>query len=303
VSPALVSKLGFFEVRTPDVERLTSHFEGPLGLSLTERTQDTAYLLAGQGHRSVVVAKGAPDGRARLGFELSCGLADAADLLTQRGIQVRRASDPEPGIAASLELTEPGTETPITLYERQIATAGVPTGDEPPPWQPLQIQHLLGYVRDLDPVRAFYEESLGFSWGDSVGESLVFLRCNSAHHTINLLRTERRPGLGHVAFEMRDVEHLKTALDALAAHDVSLRWGPGRHGPGHNISTYHMDPDNNMIELFCELDVFDDETGCYEPRPWHENGQLRPRVWEHSDKVANVWGPVFESLIDARDQK
>ena len=87
-----------------------------------------------------------------------------------------------------------------------------------------------------------------------VGDFFVFMRCNADHHAINLLQSDKRSGLFHVAFEMRDIAHLKEILDTLAARQIKLMWGPGRHGPGHNIFTYHRDPDGNIIEIFTELD-------------------------------------------------
>ena len=44
---------------------------------------------------------------------------------------------------------------------------------------------------------------------------------------------------------------LLAAADLLASHGVKLIWGPGRHGVGHNMYTYHHDPDGNIVELFC----------------------------------------------------
>ena len=33
------------------------------------------------------------------------------------------------------------------------------------------------------------------------------------------------------------------------ADKIQLLWGPVRHGPGHNIATYHRNPDGYLIEL------------------------------------------------------
>ena len=152
---------------------------------------------------------------------------------------------------------------------------------------------------DLTTARSFYEEVLGFRWSDMVGDFFVFMRCNADHHAINLLQSDKRAGLFHVAFEARDIVHLKEILDNLAAHQVKLMWGPGRHGPGHNIFTYHEDPDGNIIELFTELDVVADErTGAFEPRPWHESDPQVPQVWQPTDDAANRWGPLFPGFID-----
>lgn len=294
MSAAPVSKFGFFEVRTPEVERLANYYEQALGLAVTERSDSVVYLTTGSAHHCVVIAEGEPDGRARLGFELACGLDEAADALTAAGIENRRLRNPEPGINDAIEIHEAVTDTPIVLYKQQEASGVTESGS-----RPTKLGHLAGYVPDLATARSFYEDVLGFRWSDMVGDFFVFMRCNADHHAINLLQSDKRAGLFHVAFEARDIVHLKQILDNLAVHQVKLMWGPGRHGPGHNIFTYHRDPDGNIIELFTELDmVADERTGEFEPRPWHENVPQVPQVWQPTDDAANKWGPLFPGFID-----
>ena len=103
----------------------------------------------------------------------------------------------------------------------------------------------------------------------------------------------------HIAYEMRDPNHLIAMVDHLGRHGYRLIWGPGRHGPGHNLFTYHKDPDGNTIELFTQLDVMhDDARGYWEPRPWHESFPLRPRTWEVDLATVNIWGPVNQEMLD-----
>jgi catechol-2,3-dioxygenase len=294
MTAAAVAKFGFFEVRTRDVERLTDYYEKGLGLTVTERSTSAVYLTTGSDHHCVVVAAGEPNGRARLGFELACGLDDAINGLTTAGISARRLTDPEPGITDAIEIHEAVTGVPIMLYERQVDSGAPPSRT-----RPTKLGHLAGYVSDLTAVRSFYENVLGFRWSDMVGDFFVFMRCNADHHAINLLQSDKRSGLFHVAFEMRDMAHLKEILDTLAARRIKLMWGPGRHGPGHNIFTYHRDADGNIIEIFTELDVIADETtGEFEPRPWHETTPQGPQVWEPTDDAANKWGPLYPGFID-----
>jgi catechol-2,3-dioxygenase len=140
---------------------------------------------------------------------------------------------------------------------------------------------------------------LGFRWSDTIGDFFAFLRCNTDHHSINIMESHKRSGLFHVAYEMRDFMHLKDALDHLAAREIRLQWGPGRHGAGHNIFTYHYDPDGNVVELFTELDqITDERTGEFEPRPWHESFPQVPQVWQLGPGAANKWGPIDPELME-----
>jgi hypothetical protein len=113
------------------------------------------------------------------------------------------------------------------------------------------------------------------------------------------MQSSKRTGLFHVAFEMRDMLHLKDQLDHLSTRGHALVWGPGRHGAGHNIFTYHRDPDGNFVELFTEIDlIFDEETGYFEPRPWHETWPQGPKVWEVDPGTANKWGIISPEMMD-----
>jgi hypothetical protein len=83
---------------------------------------------------------------------------------------------------------------------------------------------------------------------------------------------------------------MKTACDLLAKKNINLLWGPVRHGPGHNISIYYKEPDNQTVELFTDLDVMlDEELGYFEPRSWHRDNPQRPKVWEPGP-MSNIWG-------------
>ena len=127
---------------------------------------------------------------------------------------------------------------------------------------------------DLLVIQRFYIDVLGFRWSDTIGDFFTFLRCNVDHHAINLMQSDKRSGLFHVAYEVRDFLQLKDHLDHLATRGHTLEWGPGRHGVGHNIFSYHRDPDGNLVELFTEIDlIYDEETAHFEPRPWHEAGR------------------------------
>jgi catechol-2,3-dioxygenase len=294
-APAPVSKLGFVEVRSRDVERIAAYYQEALGFELTEREGGAAYLTTGPDHHCVVVAEGEPDGRARLGFEVARPLDDVAAALERAGVAARRVTDPEPGVADALVLAEVLTDTPLVLYERQAASGAAPAVGT----RPTKLGHVASYTPDLAAHQAFYQDVLGFRWSDTIGDFFAFLRCNADHHAINLMQSQKRAGLFHVAFELRDFMHLKDALDLLAAQSIRLEWGPGRHGAGHNIFTYHRDPDGNIVELFTEIDqVVDERTGQFAPRPWHERWPQEPQVWEPAPAAANKWGPVNLEFMD-----
>jgi hypothetical protein len=130
---------------------------------------------------------------------------------------------------------------------------------------------------------------LGFKVSDWIDDFFVFMRCNSDHHTVNFIRGTGNK-MHHMAFELKDFIHLQNSCDLFGQRKIPIIWGPLRHGPGHNIATYHRNPDDQVIEYFCELDkMLDEELGYFEPRPWHQDTPQRPKTWVAGK--TNVWGP------------
>lgn len=283
-----VAKLGFVGFASSDVDRLVRYYVDGLSMALAGRSGDVAYVTAGAGGPCIVIeSAGASRGRTSVGFEIQGELAEAERRLRAAEIAVEHRSDPQPGIAASLVIEE-WDGTPLHLYEAQ-EQPGHPGGFGP---RPSKLGHVASFASNLQDTQRFYEQVLGFRWSDMIADWFTFLRCGADHHSVNFIGLPGH-GLHHVAFEMRDVTHLKDAVDHLANHGHQLVFGPGRHGPGHNLFSYHRDPDGNVIELFTELDrVIDERTGAFEPRPWHGDGPSRARVWPSSPATANVWGPM-----------
>jgi catechol 2,3-dioxygenase-like lactoylglutathione lyase family enzyme len=294
-SAARVSKLGYVEFTTPDPDRLVEYYETCLGFHAEDRSPDLTYLTTGLDHHSVVIRKGDTAARTAVGYEIADSLDDAHRRLTDAGFAVSRRSDVAPSTPDVLVAAEPGTDVPLHLYGTQ-KSSGVGPG---PAHRPTKLGHVAAFSPSLDQIQGFYQDLLGFRWSDTIGDFFVFLRCNADHHAANFLQSTTFTGMHHVAYEMRDLNHLQTTLDHLARHDVRLHWGPGRHGPGHNVFTYHRDPDGNTVELFTQLDqMIDEANGYFEPRPWHEDTPQVPKTWEVDIATANAWGPVLPEILD-----
>ena len=294
-APAPVAKLGYVEKRTQDLDRLVAHYTDVLLFDVVERTDSEVYLGLNSDHHSMVVSTGEPIGRASVGLQLKGDLGEAEQGLKAAGIAVERVSDHQPGIAEALVIKEAGTDIPLHLYETMSQT-GAPTTLAP---RPTKIGHVASFAPSLPETQNFYQDTLGFKWSDTINHFFTFMRCNADHHAVNVMESTKRSGLHHVAFEARDIVHLKDILDQFARHRVRLDWGPGRHGPGHNIFSYHRDPDGNTIEVFCEIDVvLDEREPRWEPRPWHEEFPMGPKHWPQVPESANHWGPMDMSQLE-----
>ena len=156
---------------------------------------------------------------------------------------------------------------------------------------PHKLGHIAFHCSDVQRDTKWYCDVLGFRVSDWMGDFFSFLRCGHDHHTINLVGTGQ-DGHFHTAFELRDWAHIETACDLLSRHGYRLLWGPGRHGIGHNLFTYHRGPNGLVTELFAEIDqIMDESLGYFEPRPWHRDNPQRPKVWDRDPSASNYWGP------------
>jgi catechol 2,3-dioxygenase-like lactoylglutathione lyase family enzyme len=279
--------IGHLALASPDVDRLAAYYTEVLGFELSARADGASYLTPELAHHAVTVQQGKESGLDHLAFRIEGSLGDAEQELAAAGIKAERKTDAEPGIAELLEIEDLDGNR-LQLYaeieERgELGPSGV---------RPQKLGHACYFVRDVQATTEFYEQ-LGFRWSDWMGDFFVFLRCNADHHALNLLRSENNKRLHHIGWELRDWANIQTACDWLARNDYPLVWGPGRHGPGHNLFTYHRDPDGNVVELFAELDLMLDESlGYFDPRPWHHDFPQRPKVWTPGPRVPNSWGPM-----------
>lgn len=290
-----VTKLGYVEFETPDVDAMVSYYTEALDFVVEERTATTAYLTPGVDHHAVVIQKSEEAAaRTSVGFQIDEDLADAEQRLRDAGYDVERRSDMSPGTPDALVMLEPATGAAIHLYDAQsVSGAGIPSQ-----LRPTKLGHVAAFVPSLPAIQPFYENLLGFRWSDTIGDFFVFLRCNTDHHAANFMAAKDRRGMHHIAYEMRDLAHLQSMLDHLSKTGRQLYWGPGRHGPGHNIFTYHTDPDGNVIELFTQLDQMPDETlGFWQPQPWHTEFPSAPKTWEADAMAQNSWGPLNPRAI------
>jgi len=281
-------RLAHATFETPDVERQIAYHTDILGLTLVERDSEAVYLASTLDHHSVLIKHGNAPACRRLSFQIGPNddLGELERQLSDLGVASERRSNPFPSVRECLSFNDPkGTGIDaFTQYEaarQDFKSTGI---------VPNKLGHVAFTVTDIKKIVEFYTKALGFRISDWMGDFFVFMRCGPDHHTVNFVQA-KTDKLHHIAFELKDWAHVETACDFLSRHDIRLEWGPGRHGIGHNIFTYHRNPDNQITELFTEIDmILDEELGYFEPRPWHRDKPQRPKVWTPGPSAANYWG-------------
>ena len=277
-------RLGHATIETQDFQKSLDYFVDVNGFVVVAQEKGRAWLASKLGQLNVVLVA-SPDRSdcTRISFEVApdSDFAKMQQFLASEGIASEIRNDPFPGTPKALVFTDP-KGTVIELYaswaflapNQNVAGVG-----------PLKVGHIAFFTPDVQGLCAFYQRVLGFRVSDWLGDFFVFMRCNPDHHSLNFFRGER-PKLHHIAFELKDTAHLMESCERLAQVRIPLGWGPLRHGPGHNLATYHRNPDDHVVEYYCELDQMkNEELGYFEPRPWHVDRPQRPKVWE-----PGVWG-------------
>jgi catechol 2,3-dioxygenase len=134
----------------------------------------------------------------------------------------------------------------------------------------LGFSHMELCCADIERMRAFYTETLGFVVTDEGGlgpRRLVFLSRNPAEHHQLVLSTGRAMGgeeraFRHAAFRMESLAELRELWRRVSANP---------HGPlepvthGNTWSLYFRDPEGNRLECFVDT-------------PWHTPQPCRESV-------------------------
>jgi catechol 2,3-dioxygenase-like lactoylglutathione lyase family enzyme len=283
-----VFQLGYVALETPEFEKTKDHYLETIGMTETAKGDDgSAYLSMGYNNHDIVLKKAQGKALLHLGYQLKpmWELNDFAKEVTDCGLTAKLKSDCQPGISELIEVEGPGGNM-FQFYSKMTAPA---PGFKRTGIVPLRLGHVAVISQEADELMEFYDNFLGFWRTDEILSLSHFYTCNRDHHVVNIINAPLSK-VHHIAFQLKDNAHHSVASDALRERGVKTLWGPSRHTAGHNIASYHYTPDQVMIELYTEMDVFIPELGICEPRPWHEQFPMQPKIWT---EVA-AWSTAFE---------
>jgi catechol 2,3-dioxygenase-like lactoylglutathione lyase family enzyme len=139
---------------------------------------------------------------------------------------------------------------------------------------PKKISHIVLHSPDQKAAADFFCDVLGFKLSDWLGDFMVFLRCNSAHHRIAFLPGP--PCLNHVAYDMEGVDAMMRGVHNLKVKDIPIGWGPGRHTAGNNTFSYFVTPNQFVAEYTADLEEVGED--------WE------PTVFTPAPLVMDQWG-------------
>ena len=283
-------QLGFVEFGTQRIEPELRYYTEVIGATVTESEPDgSVYLSLGLDQHNIALRSSTQTGMRCIGFQVTkdIAIADWAVHIKNFGLNPIVKSDARPGVSKLVEVVEPGGHVLQLYSEMSVPAPGFASRGIVP--------NKLGHVAIMSPEAAksakFFEDVLRFSITDRIDPGAAFLTCNRDHHVLNLV-TAPLQKLHHIAFELRARSQHHDAADLLSANQIPIVWGPARHTAGHNLASYHFDPDQVLVELYADMDVLIPELGWFEPRPWHETLPLRPQVWQRG--TLTTWGTKYD---------
>ena len=273
----MIKAIGHVGLQVPDLAESVRWATVVMGLREVVREGGTAYLTHGGVHHSLqyVQAREAALDHVALEAQDERALHELRERLAKEGVQIISERPEERGIEQAMRFRGPEGH----VFEVFSGMAGDQPRHTGSGVQPRKFGHPMLKSEDTRATREFLERVLGFRLSDDVGDgTLLFLRCNADHHGIGI--TKGGEGLHHYAWEVESLAFLGQLGDVLEKNDGRFLWGPGRHGAGGNLFTYHLDPAGCVVEYYADLIKIYDEAS------------YRPGRWEMSDyRFANLWGP------------
>lgn len=273
----VIRRMAHVALQVSDLDASVAWATGVMGMRETERADGVSYLTHAACHHSLQLIAG--DRPALDHVALQAHDAEALDAVAarvrERGLPILSEDPEEAGIEHAIRFAGPSGHT----FEVFVGMVDVGPPHVGAGAQPRKFGHPTITCPDIAPTQELFQQALGFRLSDEIGPGLLaFLRCSVDHHGLGLQKGE--PGINHYAWEVEDLAALGRLGDTLQRSGSRFIWGPGRHGAGQNIFTYHYDPAGCIVEYYADLyQVWDERT--YVPGVW------APDDW----RGMNLWGP------------
>jgi catechol 2,3-dioxygenase len=115
--------------------------------------------------------------------------------------------------------------------------------------------HVEFLVTDLERSKEFYVDTLGFVETSS-DRSHIYLRGleDRFHHCLVLTKAEK-PAIGHMAFRVREEDHLEKISKLFSDAKLPVKWLKPQEEPGQGRAFRAQDPLGFPVEFFKEMDA------------------------------------------------
>ncbi len=229
------------------------------------------------------------DDIAYAGWEVAdaAGLRDVAERMRAIGVEARPASSEEAAarrVTEMIRFTDPSGMAcevfcgPSVQFENPFhsprAIGGFVTGAQ-------GVGHVVVAVPDIQKSLRFYCEGLGFRISDTIdmkfgpaSVTIVFLHCNTRHHTLALVPVPAPKRLHHFMLQLRSIDDVGATMYLVQDKGIELASTLGRHTNDHMLSFYMRTPSGFEIEYGWGGREIDDAT-------WHVQKHHAGSIWGH----------------------
>lgn len=269
----IISAMGHVAIQTRSFEDSIATARSALGLRENGRSGTDAFFAASNVHHELLYRESDIDAVDHIGLIAADAhsLGVAYQRVTAAGFPIISETPLEEGLNDGFAFIGPD-DFVFEIYTEMAPAPVVEVG-----FGPDRYGHINLHPTNARRMKEFLVEILDFRVSDTIGDDFAyFLRCNADHHGIALI--QGRGSLHHHAWQAQSIVDLGKLGDRLEILGGELIWGPVRHGAGHNIAAYYVEPNGAVVELYTDLEqIYDDQ------RP--------PIHWEFEDtRWFNRWG-------------
>jgi 2,3-dihydroxybiphenyl 1,2-dioxygenase len=295
-----VQALGYVGFGSAALDDWRQFGTGLVGLQAVERNASLLAFRMDDRKQRIVIDRSMPEGERFFGWEV----ADAAALekLAARLEQHQIGVTAEPRTLADarrvgglISFRDPagnrleafyGAETDDTPFSPGRSISGFRTG-------PLGLGHAVLTVENIEAVKPFYVDVLGFALSDYMEKPFraYFFHINARHHSLALIETGRN-GMHHLMLELFSLDDVGQSYDIALTQPDRIGVTLGRHTNDLMTSFYAKTPSSFMIE--CGWGGREIEPSNWQPIEL-QNG---PSLWGHE----RVWLPPADREV-AREMR
>lgn len=278
-----VTDLAYARYRAPDLDEMET-FLGHFGLARSARTDKALYMRATDKQHHVHITEiGEPEFR---GFALCVGSESDLEILSNSPEASDIEDILEPGGGKRIWMKDPdGFEIEIVhgikLLDRipvknsfktnsgdDVRRKGQTVRLQRGPIQCKRLGHIVLNVTNFKATDTFYKKNFGFISSDECqdenGETVfAFNRLDKGkefvdHHTLLTVPADKA-SLGHLAFEVEDINAIYLGHEHLRSQGYNHSWGIGRHILGSQIFDYWFDPLGLRLEHWTDGDQINED--------------------------------------------
>jgi len=254
-----LESLGYFGVRTRNLDDWALFGQRLLGLELVDRSRRTMTFRMDDRRQRIVVHEDAANSGERAAF-MGWEVGDAAALdqvaarLEAANVAVERAARAvaeERKVREVISFADPagnrlevfhGAEVAADAFHPGRAISGFRTG-------PLGMGHVVLNVRNIDELLPFYRDTLGFRLSDFTLRPFkaYFLHLNPRHHSFAMVETGKNT-VHHLMMELYMLDDVGQAYDLAQGEDGRIATTLGRHTNDFMTSFYANSPSGFFVE-------------------------------------------------------